>query len=148
MTWSYDDAEASDKDKVRGLIGDVDTTDQLFSDAKITATLTAAGSVIGAAIQCAEGLAAKYARQVTHAVGAASINASDIAKQFESLAVRLRKNLALSASALPYAGGLSVVDKEAKEAESDRLPPYFTRTSFDNPGVPPQSLTTTDDVLP
>lgn len=143
-TWSYDENEATDKDKVRGLIGDDDTNDQLLSDEKIGALLVSQGSVLAAAIACAEALAARFARKVNKSIGAASLSSSDLASHYETLAKRLRRNLA--SSAVPYLGGQSRRDKGGYEGNSDRVRPYFTRETFTLPGDRTRTLTEVDEL--
>ena len=50
MTWTYTgDPNVSDRDKIRFLIGDTDTNDQLVNDEEIEWALTEAGSIYQAA---------------------------------------------------------------------------------------------------
>jgi len=133
MSWSYDQNEDTDLDRVRGLIGDTDTTDQLLSDEKIEAELTRTGSVNAAAIACAESLAAKFSRYTDVRFGPSSESRSQAAKAFADLVKQLRRKLSLVAT--PYAGGISKVDKETREANTDRVEPSFTTDQFDYEGL-------------
>lgn len=132
MSWSYDPNEDTDLDVVRGIIGDTDTTDQLLTDEKIEAELARHGSVTAAAIACAESLAALFARRVDVRFGPSSESASQVYAHYKELIARLRKNLTFAA--VPFAGGISKVDKQTREADTDRVEPVFTKEQFDFEG--------------
>ena len=124
--WSYSgNPAASDLDAVRFAIGDTDTADQLLSDEEIAYLLTNS-TVSAASIAACEALAAKFARSVDRTVGSLSLSASQKAKQFRELAATLRRQRAVLAA--PYAGGISVADKDTQRADTDRVKPTFYRT--------------------
>lgn len=132
MTWSYNGALTNDRDKVRLFLGDTDSDDQLpVSDAEVDYALTEQGSIRAAAALCAEWLAARYTREVSKSVGSLSIQLADKARQFRELAAQLRANSALYA--LPYAGGISIANKDSREDDSDRVEPAFYKGQLDNP---------------
>lgn len=92
MTWTYTgDPSVSDRDKVRFLIGDTDTTDQLVSDEEIAWQLdVVADSIYQAAHDLCVSLAAKFARLATSkSVGDLSLSYSDRSAAFYSLADRI-----------------------------------------------------------
>lgn len=125
MTWSYSgDPSSSNQDAVRFAIGDTDSADQLITDEEIAYLLTDS-TVTAASIAACEALAAKFARQVDRSVGNLSLSSSQRAAQFRELAATLRKRTGYLAR--PYAGGISVADKEARDADTDRVKPIFTR---------------------
>ena len=63
MSWTYTDPNTSDRDKIRFLIGDTDSTDPLLSDEEIAFTLTeAGGSVYQAGHDSCYAIAAKFSR--------------------------------------------------------------------------------------
>lgn len=135
MSWSYSgDPSSSDRDAVRFLIGDTDTSDQQLSNEEITWLLTDAGSVHGAAIAAARALLAKFARLVDEAVGPYRISLSQRRDAYASLIADLEKRLALRVGT-PIAGGISRARKQTVEEDSDRVVPAFTREQFDHPGV-------------
>jgi len=106
MAWTYSgDPAASDLDMVRFLIGDTDTADQQLFDAEINALL-ASNSVIGAAVQCCQTIAAKYA---------------------------LRSSPQAIAAVAPYAGGISISDMQTNEENRDIPAPAFTRDLHNDP---------------
>lgn len=135
MAWTYTGNPAdSDRDAVRFLIGDTDTTDEQLQDAEIDWLLTEQGSVYGAAIESARALSAKYARQVTKSVGDLKLQASDKAAHYRALVEDLEKASATSNLVpIPFAGGISVDDKNTREDETDRVEPRFHRGQFSHP---------------
>lgn len=91
MTWTYSgDPADSEKDAVRFLIGDTDTTDQLLSDEEIVYTITTAGSLYQAAHDSAYAIASTFARLATSkSVGDLSLSYSDRAASFYQVADRM-----------------------------------------------------------
>lgn len=128
MSWTYDTALSTNKDKVRFMLGDTESGDALLSDEEISAQLTSEGTVRAAAIACARALAARFARkaqQITDDIGA-SVRYGDRAQAYRDLADELRRSGALLAVA-PFAGGISVAAKQAQVDDADRVAPAFTR---------------------
>lgn len=63
MTWTYSGNPASsDRDAVRFLVGDTDTTDQLITDEEIAYLLSVYSEAPNAAVGAARSIAAKFAR--------------------------------------------------------------------------------------
>lgn len=92
MTWSYTGNPAdSEKDAVRFLIGDTDTTDQLLSDEEINYVITEAGdSRYQAAHDAAYAIASKFSRMAqSKSVGDLSISYADRAQAYFALANEL-----------------------------------------------------------
>lgn len=136
MSWNYSGNPASSNlDAVRFLIGDVDTTDQQLANEEINYLLAQAGNnVYKAAANGALSIASKYARLVDKSVGDLSLSYSQRKDAYEAMAARLTKQ-ASSRSAVPYAGGISVSDKEIDKTDADAVQPAFVRGQFDFPGV-------------
>ena len=131
MTWTYSgDPSSSNRDLVRFLIHDTDTTAQLLTDEEIAGLLTIEGSARGAAILAAGSLSARFGRKASMSVGDLSINYGSISSFYASLVASLRRELVCS-SARPYAGGQSIADKDAKEDDDDRVRPSFRRDMHD-----------------
>lgn len=126
MAWTYSgDPSASLRDEVRFLIGDTDTSDQQLSDAEVDYTLTSASDDASlAAVKCAQALAAHYARRADKTVGDLSLSYSQLSKHYLDLVAQLQATAAVALAA-PYAGGISVSDKETDEDDSDRVQPAF-----------------------
>lgn len=91
MTWSYSGNPASsNKDEVRFLIGDTDTTDQLLSDEEINYTLVESGSNYQAAHDSAYAIASTFARMASSkSVGDLSLSFSDRAASYYQVADRM-----------------------------------------------------------
>lgn len=139
MTWTYDstDPTGTDKDHVRFIVGDVvETAKYTLTDEEITAMLTAGGTVHAASITCARSLAARWAREPSVKIGRTQVTQGDVASRLEKLADRLVHQG--SESAVPYVGGISIADKDARLSDSDAVQPRFLRdrddmaTRFDN----------------
>ena len=70
MSWNYRGSPAgSERDTVRFMVGDTDTTDQLITDEEIAWCIERGNGVnIGAAIAC-DAISAKFSRLVDGAMG-------------------------------------------------------------------------------
>ena len=145
MSWSYSfDPASNHRDKVRFLIGDTDTADQQLQDEEIDAVLEdSSDDPYLAAINCAEGLSAKWSRKANKSVGDLSISYGSVAKSFSDLAQRLRRTASLQLAA-PYAGGISIADKDSVEDDSDRVVPAFSVGMHDYPGTKTDELLSED----
>lgn len=132
MSWSYSgNPSSSNLDKVRFLIGDTDTTDQQLSDEEITSMLADnSDNPYAAAIACAEGLVSKFSRKVQKSVGDLSISYGETANNYRTLLGDLRRKASIQLCT-PYAGGISISDKETDEEDSDLVKPAFTRDMHD-----------------
>lgn len=142
MAWSYDPQLSEDKDKVRRLIGDVYSAEQLVQDGEIEFFITQEGSLYRAAAACCDAIAASFARQVDRTIGTdaeGDQRQGAIDKRAEShrhahymrLAAQLRREAAKRTAG--WAGGISVLEKEEAEQDSDRVMPAFERdTHFDS----------------
>ena len=134
-TWIYTgDPSSASKDWVRWRVGDVFADDQLVSDEEITAALSDAGSNkdLAGAMIC-ERIAADFAREVDNTVNDGTGNSrtralSQRMNHYLALARTLRESAAGSniLFVAPYAGGISISDKDATEDDTDRTEPAFT----------------------
>lgn len=147
MVWSYDPGAlaSSPLNQVRLLLGDTQLTAPLLQDEEISQYLGAYGNPYYAAAYAAEAVAGVFSRQVDRSLGGMSLSNSQKATQYLALAQSLRRQGALQAGK-PYAGGISVTDKQAQERNTDRVRPEFTKTLFDVPGLelPPPGDTQTN----
>lgn len=148
MTWSYNPALSTNLDRVRFLIGDTNTNDQLLANEEITWILTQQSDVYSAAAFACRGLQAKYARKATKSVGDLSIQWAEIANNFRDL----HRELTALASRFgmvptPYVGGISMSDKDFEEQDTDRAEPYYRVGLHDYNLTPPERQVTswTDD---
>lgn len=126
MTWTYVDPNNSDRDKVRFLIGDTDTTDQLLSDEEISWLLTAAGNnVYQAAHDGCYALGSKFARLATSkSVGDMSLSYSDRSRAFMDQAERLLELSARREPPTPW------IKPDALKRASDKTIPPDNGTEF------------------
>lgn len=130
MTWTFDEGLALSKDKVRSLIGDTDTTDQILSDEQINLALKQTASLFSAAALACEMAASKFARDVSIQIDGFSESASHRVTNYRELATTFRQRDAESTS----------FDSSAADpfADADFDPdsdPIFSVGMFDNPGA-------------
>ena len=94
MAFTYVDPSSGDRDKVRFLVQDTDSTDYHLEDAEITYLVSTWGNVYDAAIAAAEIISGQYAHKTNYSrsVGDLSISESygASAAEFRALASRLR----------------------------------------------------------
>lgn len=131
MSWSYNPTQlsSSQKDQVRYLIQDTDSSDQLLSDEEINYEITRSGSVRLAASRIARTIAAKFSRKVDESAGKVSKKWSQLSTQYYSLADRLEAEA--EELVAPFAGGLSESGKDTYRNDDDRVDPFFTRDTGD-----------------
>lgn len=136
--WSYSgDPNKSAKDQCRFLLGDTDSQDQLLSDQEINWALGVYGNTpINACIRLAEGIIAKFSRLANEQVGQVRIDFKQKAEGYRALLRDLRSRLTME-NATPYAGGISVADKQTVAMNSDRVRPDFTKHMMENDQIAP-----------
>jgi hypothetical protein len=141
MTWTYSgDPSGSARDAIRFLIGDTDTDDQLLSDEEIAwvnseagGTPTSTVALYDAAMRCCLTIASKLAREADKQIGDLSVSMSQRAKAYREQATEL-KNLSTREGAVPvpYAGGITISDKDIDEENSDIFRTWFSSGQFEN----------------
>lgn len=90
MAWTYASTpETVPRDEFRLLIGDTDTTDQVFSDAEVAYFLAQNSNVKRAAAIGCRAAAAKYARKITYSLGDLSEQMKEKVQNFTALALEL-----------------------------------------------------------
>lgn len=124
MTWSYTAPTSGNKDAVRFLIGDTDTTDQQLSDEEITYVLSQYSSLYMAAANCCDALANKFSRQVQKTVGKISLAANQRATAYREAAALLRSKRNAEGLAM-FIGGRSLSDKQSFGDNADAVQPSF-----------------------
>jgi hypothetical protein len=133
MTWSYDTALTADKDKIRALIGDTDTNDQIISDEEIAFFLTQSGNIYGAAARTCRAIAAKFSRRTDIEVEGVSDKMSQLVKHYNALATSYDIDSGKFGSTInPVVTGISRSEMRTVRQNSDRVDPAFTMTQFDN----------------
>lgn len=131
-TWSTT-STARQRDWVRFRVGDTDGRDKLISDEEISAMVAETGNRWLAAAECAEHIAARLAREAdisTAGDGGQNRALSQRARAYEALAQRLRRRASFQAT--PYAGGISVDDKDDQVDDDDRPVDPFIADQWDN----------------
>lgn len=132
MSWTYSgDPSSSDRDALRFLIGDTDTTDQQLTDEELDYLLTFEGSVTAAAIAAIRSLIAKFARFADRSVGDLRVAYSQRIDNYRGLLDQLETRQVIHAGK-PIAGGLSKARKQIVDEDADRVQPAFRRNQFDD----------------
>ena len=131
FTWTGDPS-ASNLEAVRYLVGDVDSDAPLVDDNAILWEITQWPNLYSAAASVADSIAALLGR--TQGMRADGVTYGDAAKEYRERAASLRARGATAGNGSSgataggvYAGGISISDKQAREADTDRVPPSFTR---------------------
>ena len=141
MTWTYaGDPAANARDAIRFLIGDTDTTDQLLSDEEIawvnteaSGTSTGTTALYDAAYRCCLTIASKLAREADKQIGDLSVSMSQRAKAYREQASSLKELSGREGGVpIPYAGGITISDKEVDEDNSDLFRSWFSSGQFEN----------------
>jgi hypothetical protein len=130
---------------VRTLIGDPDATK--INKESLDALVTVYGSnPFRVAAAAARAIGATKGNDVNKRAGDVSISGSDRFKNWESLARELDKQATLYGlgGSSAYAGGISKGDKFAREDDTDRVEPYFTRELHDDPSEDRDDLSNRD----
>jgi hypothetical protein len=133
VTWTYtNNPSNSNRDLVRTLISDTNSSDQKLSDEFITYALAAKPNVYLAAALCAQSVGASYAAVPSH-IKVGDLSQSVIAgyqNEYRQLAKSLRVQAMTAAT--PYSGGISVDDKQTQRNDSDWDRPAFERGMHDH----------------
>jgi hypothetical protein len=149
MTWTYDPTKFNDATastyyppatlgqlmQVRFLVQDNQTARQLLDDNEIYWTLTEEANVFMAAAACCDQLVSRAG-----SIKSKQISEFKIAYDpmfYRALAASLRARGAYYQ--IPYAGGISITDKEAQQAQTDWVAPAISRGLDDNPAAPKPS---------
>lgn len=128
MTWTYSTSWGAARDKIRFLIGDTDTNNQMISDEEIAAGITLWGSNnYHVAYNLCEGLAAKYSFQVDTSASGLSVAASQRAQAFHARAQWIKQQALTSGDIAPtiYVGGVVEDDNETLDDDSTLVQPQF-----------------------
>lgn len=131
MTWTYTNNPAnSNRDLVRDLINDTNTSDQKVSDEFIAYALSAKPNVYLSAALCAERIAGTKVDNVTRKkVGDLELSYEQQSASYRMLAKSLRVQAMTAAK--PYSGGIGVSDKATQKSDSDWARPAFERGMHD-----------------
>ena len=139
MTWTYGgDPPANARDAIRFLTGDTDTNDQLLSDEEIawvnnqvTGSDAATTGLYDAGYRCCLTIASKFSRLADKSVGDLSVAMSQKAASYRLQADEIQGLAAREGNVpTPYAGGISIADKDTDQGNSDIVQPFFSRGQF------------------
>ena len=141
MPWTYGgNPAASALAAIRFLTGDTDTNDQLINDEEIawtnnqvTGSDTATTALYEVSYRVMIAIASKFSRLADQSVGDLKVDMFQKATNAREQAALLKQQaLREGNTPTPYAGGISVSDKEIDEENSDIVQPYFSRGQWTN----------------
>jgi hypothetical protein len=128
MPFTYLRDVSRDLDKVRLTIGDTDGSDFELHDGEIDFFLSDNGDdVKQTSIACAKAIAAKFSGLADLKVGEESESASQLSKQYWSLAKKLEEDVSFGAGI--SAGGLDI------EGEGGQFPAFKRATHMETTGI-------------
>lgn len=133
MAWTYSGNPAtSDLDKVRFLVFDTDTNEQLINNEEIAWLLTEQTNVYMAAANAAEAIAAKFAKDITRTAVGLSASVGNRAQFYLDLAEKLRLQIGTTNQhGEVFSGGLTISGKDALDADTNAVQPSFKIGQFD-----------------
>ena len=141
MAWTYSgDPADSALDAIRFLIGDTDTNDQLLDNEEIlwtnnqvTGSNTATTALYEVAYRCMVAIASKFSRLADQSVGDLKVDLYQKATNAREQAKLLYAQASREGNVpVPYAGGITVSDKQIDEDNSNIVQPVFQRGQFTN----------------
>ena len=141
MTWTYSgNPSSSANDAIRFLIGDTDSTDPLLSNEEIawvnteaSGTPTALNALYDAAYRCCIAIASTFTRFSDKSLGDLSVSYSQRAGAYREQALRMKALATRNGMVpIPYAGGISISDKEIDEENSDLFRSWFASGQFED----------------
>lgn len=131
MSWSYDNTLPTKKDKIRALVGDTDSSNQLVTDEQIEEiALKQDSNLFGAASIVARMIHASFGNEVTRRVADLSVDLSDKADNYNQLAEKYedKKKQGYDANAFKDMSiAVSEDSKDDLDDDEDLVQPRFTR---------------------
>lgn len=119
MTFTYVPDFTTDRDRIRRLIGDVDSTNPLFSDEELGWFVTLEGSYLRAAAAACEALAAAGSGESDFTIGGKIAQRASQAPVMWAKRAREFRIRANRGSIVPYAGGISRSDMVLHRSNAD-----------------------------
>lgn len=134
------DPGSSDRSWVRLRIGDNSSADVLLYDEEIDVLLASEGGKYAAAASAARSIGARYARKTDKQIGRLRISMAQASQHYFDLADKLDTEAATAIGGMddivvPYAGGISLSDRDSDADDTDRPEYSFIRGQFDNPNA-------------
>lgn len=132
--WSYDPGQLANSKlmQTRLLIGDVTAKDPQLQDEEIAQLLVFRGSVYGAAADGCRAIASNLSRQADSVQGDIRVMYSARARNYGQRALQYETQAQVRSGGMPYAGGISISDKQQVENDADRVTPQFNIGQDDN----------------
>ena len=137
MTWTYTNTHATNRDRVRHLIRDTDSSRQILQNEEIDWHLTNSTNVWIVAAECCEVIAAKFGRMIDRSAVGISDSPQSTAKFWTDLADKYRRRANSTLSV--FAGGRSVQGKADLANEDDATQPAFAVGLDDAPNAVDQN---------
>ena len=126
-------AITTNADKVRVLIGDLDSADYLLTVDEVAYLLAEQGDDIHlAAVACCSAIMAKYARYVDVQFGRSSEKQSQLYAHYKELRTELKGLVVRGEQGSLYAGGIIAGEAESDAGDTDLVQPGFTVGMHDN----------------
>lgn len=124
MPWSGNPS-TDEADAIRALVGDMVTAAPKLSDDVYVLVIAQESRLYARASLAASALAGKYAVEMTKRIGDLWREAKTLYTHYSDLAKWFRLEAQRRAKAIPFAGGISKADVEAREEDTDRVTPSF-----------------------
>lgn len=123
----------ADKEKVRILLGDTDTSDLLLTDAQIYFFLFENANVYTAASKAAGAIQSKFSRLADTTIESVSVKYSQKADNYAKLSQDLKSQAEEEDLVLPSVLGVSIDAMNDARDNTDRPTPKFEMDRFSNP---------------
>lgn len=127
MTWTYtlSSLQTSTLFQTRFLIGDTIQADPQLQDEEVNFALATRGSIWAAAATCCLSISSQLSRKADTQQGDLRNLLSARAKAYALRAQEYEAKAVALSGAMPYAGGISIQDKNNQVLDPDRVPPNF-----------------------
>ena len=143
LEFSYDDnllvsstnITATQRNQVRLLIGDVNSTDRLFTDDEISFFVDQEANIYGAASVAAMSLQFRYSGQADKKVGDLSISLSQKSNSYRDLAKDYKAKSEDKGAPQIFMGGATISGKNTDRSNTDLVQPAFNKWQNDFPTV-------------
>lgn len=135
MTWTYDAWSIStDLGKIRLIIGDVNSADEILSDEEIAYAQTLDTDIRLIAARCCDFIIAKKARDVDRNNLGMSANRSQVIQHYIDLRDNLREEARNERDDIAevFVGGVSQASKDSLTSDTDLVQPSAVRGQWDN----------------
>lgn len=127
MSWTYSgDPSISNKDQVRFLVGDTDSSEPLATDEEIEFALTQNSNVYAAAAFIADGISTYFMRCAdSEEIGPVKVAYTSRVQFYSKRAADLLSKVGQYAQLTIYGGGIDIGDKTATDSDTSLVAPNF-----------------------